>query len=301
MIHQQQESACDNRHSTRPAGPIAQTENLAAGAMERKAAGEALPTMIRCHHNAMAPSERPWLCPTRQRMPGWQLALALGLMLVPLAVATAEGQIDRLKRLATEQARAIAAESYPDATRIEVSVDDLDSRLRLEPCDHQPRAQPGPGANAAGRTSLKVRCDSPQPWQLYIAAEVQVLAPVWVVDRSIGRGDRITRDHLRQESRNIAELRRPSIKDPKNAVGRTVRRRVHAGRVLSSNVLKRRRLIERGQRVTIRTGSGGLAVKMGGETLQSGRRGDRIRVRNSSSDKIIEAKVIDENTVEIGR
>jgi len=56
-------------------------------------------------------------------------------------------------------------------------------------------------------------------------------------------------------------------------------------------MLKAQRLIERGQRVTVLAGGNGLEVRMPAEALSHGAKGERIRVRNLSSHRIIEGVV----------
>lgn len=236
-------------------------------------------------------------------MAGSRVATALMLIaaLLPAGLSASDDQRARLRRLAAEQARAVASNTHPAAEEIEVEVDPLDSRLNLTRCNHEPRAELGPGATAAGRTSVELRCDDPEPWRLYVSAHVRILAPVWVAANSLGRGERIRAGDLRQSQRDVSTLRRPGIKHRKAALGQTVRRRLAAGAVVSPNLLKKPQIVQRGQRVTIEAGGGALGVRMVGEALQSGRRGDHIRVRNRSSEKIIDAEVTADGRVRVER
>jgi flagella basal body P-ring formation protein FlgA len=77
------------------------------------------------------------------------------------------------------------------------------------------------------------------------------------------------------------------------------RRAIHAGEVLSPGLLSSPRLIHRGQELILFASSGAMTVTMKGEALEDGAEGDVIRVRNLSSNRVVEGRVIGADKVQV--
>jgi flagella basal body P-ring formation protein FlgA len=61
------------------------------------------------------------------------------------------------------------------------------------------------------------------------------------------------------------------------------------------------RVIRRGQQVSIRSATTGVQVRMGGRALEGGAIGDLVRVRNASSGRIVEGRVVGPGRVRVER
>ena len=238
----------------------------------------------------------------RQIPVGWVLAaLLIGLPAATAALAGGAQSLAAIEQVAQTAARERATADYPRATRIDVQVQPLDERLNLARCGAPLETFPGPGARAIGRTTIGVRCTQPHRWQLYVRIRVGALIPVLVSSRLLERGERITRDDVRIEPRDAARLRRPALENPAKALGQIAGRRVPRGRVIHPGMLDQPHSVQRGQRVSILSADGAISVRMAGEALNGGRVGDLVRVRNGSSERVIEAKVVGEGRVRTAR
>ena len=71
-----------------------------------------------------------------------------------------------------------------------------------------------------------------------------------------------------------------------------VKRNLKAGETLRPSLLKQPKTIKKGQKVSIIARSGSLQVSMPGKALDSGHTGDHIRIRNLSSKRVIEGRII---------
>jgi flagellar basal body P-ring formation protein FlgA len=83
--------------------------------------------------------------------------------------------------------------------------------------------------------------------------------------------------------------------------GNIAMRNLPAGSVVSSNMAKSPQppvVIERNQNVVIRIERAGLVVTATGKAMQQGKLGECIKVKNTDSQRIIQAKVIEDGTVE---
>ncbi len=80
-------------------------------------------------------------------------------------------------------------------------------------------------------------------------------------------------------------------------VGKTAKRRIRAGQTLTADLLDAPLWVRRGQSVTIVARQDGIEASTLGEALANGREGDVVRVRNRSSEKVIDAQVIGDGVV----
>ena len=175
--------------------------------------------------------------------------------------------------------------------KIEVTIGTLDSRLRLTRCNGSLDAFIPEGARLQGNTTVGIRCPDADGWRIYVTGKVAVLADVLVVRDSLGRGSPVNEASVELVERDITSLTRGYLDDPSQLEDKILKRAVSPGMVLTPNMLEVPRIIRRGDRVTLEASRGALAVRMQGEAVMDGRRGERIRVRSLSSKKIVEGEV----------
>ncbi|MFN2303459.1 MAG: flagellar basal body P-ring formation chaperone FlgA, partial [Anaerolineales bacterium] len=82
-------------------------------------------------------------------------------------------------------------------------------------------------------------------------------------------------------------------------IGMRLRRPIRRDETLSPSNLKPRLLVKRGDIVTILAEIKGLTVRVNGNALTDGHRGDEIRVKNQRSKRILQAEVIGPGTVRV--
>ncbi len=85
------------------------------------------------------------------------------------------------------------------------------------------------------------------------------------------------------------------------AVGQQARHRITPYHPIRNTDLQQKTAVTKGKQVTIKFVRGDLSIKSYGEAQEAGSIGQRIRVRNIDSNKIISATVHDEDTVEAAR
>ncbi len=228
----------------------------------------------------------------------WVCALALAL-LAPAGWSGALQSHESIREAAARYARQLAeAEHGPD---VEVKPGRLDHRLRLARCDQPLETFTPPGRRALGNTTVGVRCNGSNPWTLYVPVTIDVYTEVVVAAVSLPRGEIIDRSKVKVTRYNLARLPQGYFRDLSQVEGMTTRRNVSAGQPLIPSMLRAQRVIERGQRVTMLAGIPGLEVRMPGEALSNGARGERIRVRNLSSRRVVEGVVVEAGVVRVDR
>jgi flagella basal body P-ring formation protein FlgA len=80
-------------------------------------------------------------------------------------------------------------------------------------------------------------------------------------------------------------------------VGRTLKKDVAAGTVITYSMLDDPVVIQKGEVVNIVAENKKLLVRTKGKAMEKGRMGDSIRVKNALSEKEVFGKVVDDNTV----
>lgn len=213
-------------------------------------------------------------------------------MLFLVSTTAAGSEIEPLERI-LETARTFLTDALATDGRVEtrIEIGRLDNRLRLNRCAHPPTAQLAPGARAEKSTTVNVRCSEPAPWSIFVPVRVERYADVVVATRAISRQQVIQPGDVRFERLETSQLATGYVDDMASVIGLQARRALTPGQVVSGSHVAPRQLVTRGQQVTLFSGRPGLSVRMTGEALEDGAAGQRIRVRNRSSGRIVEGHV----------
>ena len=129
---------------------------------------------------------------------------------------------------------------------------------------------------------------------------VQVFEKVLVAGMDLSLEKAITPNAVRVEEREIAGGQGRYLKTFEDIAGRVPVRYIHMGQPLEQNMLQNPVVINTGTPVKLVTNHKGIQVSAEGIALQKGRVGGRIKVRNAHSSRVLQGKVIDASTVEIG-
>ncbi len=129
--------------------------------------------------------------------------------------------------------------------------------------------------------------------------DIERLGNVVVTSRPLGRHKIITRDDLAVQRVDISKLSVNVISDPDRVIGRRTKRSIDPSTILRTDLLELPPIVKRGDVVTIIAESGGLRVTARGKIKKRGHRGERLKVMNLDTKKVIYAHVIDSNTVKV--
>ena len=185
--------------------------------------------------------------------------------------------------------------------RHEVRINRLDQRLRLPICAEDALSARLESPDIPiGRVTVRVTCDGPSPWRLFVQAQVSLYQQVVVSSRPLSRGGVIGAQDIRLAERDTGLLNSNYLLDPAQAIGMQLKRNVNTDTVLSHTQLEQNRLIQRGDKVVISAGNSSVNVRMPGEALEDGTLGAQIRVRNTRSNRVIRARVTGPGQVEAG-
>lgn len=235
----------------------------------------------------------------RSRFPHLLIMSACGL--ATPAFALANGAIQRLDAI-QQTVHAFLVDQHRDrAEPPQIRLQPPDSRLRLAPCGNPLEAFLPSGVRAVGNTTVGVRCPGPQTWTIYQNANVQVFGHVTVASRVLNRGAILRAADLRTERRELSALTSGYETVPERLVGQRLQRALTAGAVVPPNAVRAVPTVRRGETVTIVIESQGMKVSSSGAALSDGYLGQRLQVRNASSERVVEGVVIEGRRIEIGR
>ena len=148
-----------------------------------------------------------------------------------------------------------------------------------------------------GRQLYRLSC--PQPaWELSGRVDLSLQLPVLVARHDLPKNHLLQLEDLQPKAMEVSRLIRDFTTNPADLLGRKTVRRVRVGQLLEASQLQAALLVHKGDLVLIRAGSDGFAATMQGEALEEGGKGDGIKVRNSSSGRIVQGWIVEKGVVE---
>ncbi len=181
----------------------------------------------------------------------------------------------------------------------QVNAASLDGRLHLPACGSALESS-STSPNVGTAWSVAVHCSTPSSWTVYVPVHVTEHRRVLVLTRSLPPGTPVPLDAVALQERDVAVLPMGYLEHAEDAVGKLLRRPMAAGAALTPDALTAPASIKRGQDVTLLGQSASFSIRADGKALSDGANGDRIRVENSDSHRIVEGVVRGDGTVEVG-
>lgn len=217
-----------------------------------------------------------------------------GLVASSLATATTTQPLQDIRDAAANYVRASLA---TDDNDIDIAAKDLDPRLKLPLCNQQLRAYM-PYANVkSSNTTVAIRCEGEHPWSLYVPVTVKIYRDVAVASRPLAQGKILSAADIEMQRMDISQLAGGYLSQASIAIGQITTRPVQLGRPLLTSFLKAPTIIRRGQMITMLARQSSFEVRSMGESLMDGAAGERIKVRNRRSRRIVEGVIAENGTV----
>ena len=166
-------------------------------------------------------------------------------------------------------------------TRVDITVGQLDPRLRLAPCS---RVEPYllPGTRLWGRTSIGVRCLEGAQWSVSLPITVSVHGTAVVAAEPLAAGSAAATAAIRLEEADLTREPGTPLTDPAQLVGRSLIRPIAAGQVIRLEHLRVQPSIAAGDPVRIEMVGKGFVVQAEGHALAAGGEGQPVRARTEN-------------------
>jgi flagellar basal body P-ring formation protein FlgA len=201
-----------------------------------------------------------------------------------------------------QQIRQLALDGNPaggaGAPRLEVSVGQLDPRLRLAPCARVEPYLPD-GMRLWGKARIGLRCaQGTTRWNVYLPITVKAFGGGLVITNNKAGGSVLTEADLTLGEVDLAETGSAAMTDARLVVGRTLTQAVKPGQSLRQSHLRPRQWFAAGETVTVLAQGAGFSVSGEGQALSNGIEGQPVRVRTESG-RVLTGQAVGERRVEL--
>jgi flagellar basal body P-ring formation protein FlgA len=135
--------------------------------------------------------------------------------------------------------------------------------------------------------------------RLTVPALIEVWSDVVVSTKPLGRFQPIQRDDIRIQRMNLAGVPSNAVVSLEQALGRRANRSIAPDCILRRDQIELAPVVKRGDIVQVVAETPVLRISVKGMAKQDGAKGDRIKVVNLRSKKVIYAQVVDGQTVSV--
>jgi len=181
----------------------------------------------------------------------------------------------------------------------DVTVDNLDARLRLPACSQALSGFIAGDGQIRDHTAVGIRCDGSAHWTIYAQVSVSCSVPVLIARHAIAQNGAPAATDFDVETRRMPGMYSHYIGDPALLAGQRLRRAISVGEVLTADDLLTAPVIHRGDQITVIALAGGMEIRASAVALSDGRPDDRIRAQNLSSQRVVEGVVRSAGVIEV--
>lgn len=172
-----------------------------------------------------------------------------------------------------------------------------DSEVDPSTCVVQPLFQNDPLGLVSVLVTLRRSDQSDQRGQFNL--RVRKFVQVAVMREPLKLHDELSQDKLEMKLMDVTSLREQPLTSFGAIHGSRTKRNLAAGQILTAEAIETAPDIEVGREVTITFVGSAFTISTRGQAMQTGRRGELIRVRNAASGKTVLAKVSGEGEVRV--
>ena len=226
------------------------------------------------------------------------LALRLNL---PKKIQVVSEAVELSSQKIEEMVKQFILKKMPwDPKQVFIKVSEIKG-IALAPGEITYEIVPQKGEDYLGATNLLLvfRVNGRVVKKLWVNTHIDVSREVVVSNHLLNRHHIITKEDIRLEKKNLAELPTDVILDPLEVIGKRARRVIDPHVPLRFNFLELPPLVKRGDLVTIVAESDALKITTQGIVTENGCKGEMVRVINTGSRKEVYARVVDSRTVEV--
>lgn len=182
---------------------------------------------------------------------------------------------------------------------IHIVVGNLDPRLSLHLCAVPLEAFNQGYEARQGRSTVGVRCTDHKPWSLYVPITVKNFKQVVILKQTATRNTVLTEADISLEKMNINRFTSGYFSDLNQVKGKILTQSLSKGAVLTNNHIKSPMAIDRGQLVTLIAKNSVIEVRAEGKAMSKGAIGERIKVKNMKTKRIVEGVIIDKYLINV--
>lgn len=176
---------------------------------------------------------------------------------------------------------------WPEGGTLEASANDLDSRILATDCPTALETSSSSLSSSASSITVLVECPADN-WRIYVPVKLTRTGPQVTLVTALNRGQTIGPNDITISMVDLLRQRRQGFTSAESVIGARVKKNLRPGKVLESNDIC---VVCRNETVLIKANKLGMTISTKGVALSDGAQGEQIRVKNSKSNRIIEARV----------
>ncbi len=180
---------------------------------------------------------------------------------------------------------------------VQIRLESVPAHLKQEIKVRSVNIQKMPEIDGKGLAFVEFEGDDGRPKASYVPFRVYEKKRLFYVKRALPKGSPVSADDVGSRETYISENELVYPNELKEIIGKVLRKDVASGAVLTTLILDSPQVVRRGEMVTIVGENRQLVVRTKGKAEDSGRVGEKIRVKNLSSDREVVGRVADDGTV----
>ncbi len=187
-----------------------------------------------------------------------------------------------------------AAEAHVKATiniaasdKLELRAANLDKRIKASSCPSALVTSSPSNSRSNTNITVLVECKEDQ-WRVYVPVRITLMRPLVTALRPLAKGELVNKSDISITFVEQRAYRRYGFNQMDQVAGAKLKRNIRQG-----NVIERRDIcvVCRNESVVIRAVKGELVITTKGTALSDGAQGEQVRVKNTKSNRIINAIV----------
>ena len=136
--------------------------------------------------------------------------------------------------------------------------------------------------------------------KMSVTADVRIWRPVVVASHMIRRGEEMALVGCELSERDVTQVRGAYFSDMLSLEGMQARRTLSIGDIITDGHVEKVPVVRRGDAIRLVARAGRMSMSASGEAMQDGGIGDRIRVKNSDSGKVVYGHVLEDGAIQVG-
>lgn len=147
--------------------------------------------------------------------------------------------------------------------------------------------------------TVEAPAGAPDAVRMRVQGRVFTVTEIPVLRRAMNKGQIIAQDDIEWMAVRTNAVRRDSVTDPDQLIGLAPRHQLRAGAQLRAGDVQRPVLVAKGSIVTMTLKTGAMSLTTQGRAIENGGAGDTVRISNTHTNIIVEAKVDGPNMVSV--
>ena len=223
------------------------------------------------------------------------IQVLLFLILIPSHVLSKNFTTSEIEILAKQHVEQQYLQLENTEQKISISQPKLDPRIHINECDSNPDINILENHNSRN-INVKISCDSPSHWQIYLPMKINKMQPVLVAAGNLNKGTVLDSSNTKINFINTYKIRGETLSNNTKIIGAKLKRNIQKNSAIyTSNIC----VICKGDIISIIASSDTFQIKTNGTALANGTVGEQIRIKNNRSGKVITGQVKTTNKVVI--